>query len=577
MQATPSLQSWLDHLRSLAPVTGLAHVGAGTGQDAARYANWNIPSVVFIEADENCHDKLAAAISGHPGWSIHIALLSDKEQEKDFYLASNPNENGVLPPESLASLWRNLKTKEQCLLNASTLDSLLTKLHAESETINWLVIDCLPALPVLRGAGQRLGDCDVIIARVVLNQAQLHVAGASKAEIDVFLSEHGYRCIAVEEERQPAIGKALYVRDWKTSFANNVQRFQEAASIEARSSAQFQKKMDEQSKLATERQQQVAQLTQTCNEQTKLVAERQVQIEQLAKAKDEQAKLATERQQQVAQLTKTLEGQIPLAAERQVQLKQQVNELTRIQDSLSQTIKTEITNATKQLEAFFSIQSYFESGQVIGELHGWPISPDLGLYLIQQLEANPYDLVIEFGSGTSTQLIAKTLATIAQRQPTRLKPIQVAFEHLERYHQKSLAVLQQSGLTEAVALHHTPLKPYTSPDGEAYSYYDCEPALQALANAFKNNPAPVILVLVDGPPGTTGPNARYPALPLLLKHFPDTQIDLILDDYNRPTEKEVISKWLNDLDALHISFDRIEESLDKGACKLSLAARNKKI
>jgi hypothetical protein len=328
MQATTSLQSWLDHLRSLAPVTGLAHVGAGTGQDAACYANWNIPSTVFIEADENCHEKLAATISGHPDWSVHTALLSDKEQEKDFYLASNPNENGVLQPESLANLWRNLKTKEQCLLNASTLDSLLTKLHAESETINWLVIDCLPALPVLHGAGRRLDACDVIIARVVLDQAQLHAAGTSKAEIDVFLSEHGYRCIAVEEERLPAVGKALYVRDWKTSFTDSQQRWQQVAAIEAKSNDQLQKKMAEQTKLATERQQQVEQLTKASEEQAKLTAERQLQLEQLTKAKDEQTKLATERQQQVAQLTQTCEEQTKLAAERQLQLAQ----LTKAKD-----------------------------------------------------------------------------------------------------------------------------------------------------------------------------------------------------------------------------------------------------
>ena len=275
--------------------------------------------------------------------------------------------------------------------------------------------------------------------------------------------------------------------------------------------------------------------------------------------------------QSIQDITDTLKQQ---KAELDIHLKQQAKELTRVSNSLSKAVKTEITIATKQLEAFFGIQSYFESGNVLGELHGWPISPDLGLYLIQQLDAKAYDLVIEFGSGTSTQLIAKALATIAQRQPTRIKPVQVAFEHLERYHQMSLALLQQSGLAEVVTLHYTPLKSYTGPDCEDYLYYDCEPALQALAKASKNNSVPVILVLADGPPEATGLNARYPALPLLLQHFPAAQIDLILDDYNRPGEKEVVTKWLNYLEALQRHFERVEQNFDKGACKLSIEPRN---
>lgn len=257
------------------------------------------------------------------------------------------------------------------------------------------------------------------------------------------------------------------------------------------------------------------------------------------------------------------------------QLKQQAKELNRVRDSLSKTIKSEVTNATKQLEAFLGIQSYFESGQVTGELHGWPISPDLGLYLIQQIEATAYDLIIEFGSGTSTQIIAKTLDAISKRQPTRVKPIQVAFEHMERYYQKTLLVLQQSGLVDSVELHHTPLQPYNGPDGGAYSYYDCEPALQALAITLDKNSAANILLLVDGPPGSTNHHARYPALPLVLKHFPNSHVDLILDDYQRPEEKGVANKWLSELEEQNIQFEWIEESLDKGLCKFNIKSQIK--
>jgi hypothetical protein len=281
MQATLPMQSWLDYLRYLIPVTGVVHVGAGTGQDAVRYAHWNVPFTVLIEAEESYHDKLSAVASGIPGCTVHTALLSDREEEMDFYLATNPNENGVLPPEILAGLWRNLKTKEHRQLNASTLDRLLAALSLETETINWVVIDCLPALPIMRGAIQHLDSWDVIIARVVLNDTQLQAAGTTKAEVDAFLSKHGYRCIAYEEERQPAIGRALYARDWKASLHARLITLEREAVKQAEANAQIQKAKDEQKLLALESQQQVKQLSKAKEEQAAQLTEAHVRISQL--------------------------------------------------------------------------------------------------------------------------------------------------------------------------------------------------------------------------------------------------------------------------------------------------------
>ena len=97
-------------------------------------------------------------------------------------------------------------------------------------------------------------------------------------------------------------------------------------------------------------------------------------------------------------------------------IKKQNNDLISVGKSLENTIKKEMLNATKQIEAFLGIQSYFNTGELLPGMHGWPISPDFALYLIELLETNDYNLVIEFGSGTSTVIMAKTLAIIAHRR-----------------------------------------------------------------------------------------------------------------------------------------------------------------
>jgi hypothetical protein len=55
-------------------------------------------------------------------------------------------------------------------------------------------------------------------------------------------------------------------------------------------------------------------------------------------------------------------------------------------------------------------------------------------------------------------------------------------------------------------------------------------------------------MIVDGPPGATGPQARYPALPALLQAIPSDparplQITLLLDDMIRADEQATAAAW----------------------------------
>lgn len=249
--------------------------------------------------------------------------------------------------------------------------------------------------------------------------------------------------------------------------------------------------------------------------------------------------------------------------------KQQV-ELVRTRKALEKSLQSEMLNATKQIEAFLGVQNYLRTGELTGNMHGWPISPDFALNLIHLLETNDYDLVIEFGSGTSTVLIAKTLVKIATRRQEKFPVRQVAFEHLEKYYEQTLTDLQQAGLAETVQLVHAQLVPFTAPNGNTYSYYDCHQFLEKLVQELTPATALRILVIVDGPPGATGKHARYPAEPLILSHFSCTRIDFLLDDYNRDDEKEIVQIWLSEIQNAHYQVNFTELKLEKGACLISL-------
>ena len=251
-------------------------------------------------------------------------------------------------------------------------------------------------------------------------------------------------------------------------------------------------------------------------------------------------------------------------AELHAQLKKQNDTLCDLRKHIDSKLKEEMLNATQQLEAFLDIQSYFNTGEHMPPMHGWPISPDFARYLIQLLEKNDYDLILEFGSGTSTVLIAKALAKQQRARQGKLAVVQVAFEHLEKYHAQTLADLKSADLAASVQLNLTPLQPYHAPNAQTYSYYACQQKLADLA-ATLSTTLNKILIVVDGPPSTTGKHARYPCLPAVLAHFQQQRLDILLDDYARADEKAVGAMWEKELEQTGYQVTSEQISMEKDA------------
>ena len=873
MQGYLSLQTWLEVLRSMSPIEGLLHVGAGKGGDASRYVDWGVKQAIFVEADEDFASALAAVVGMQPNWHAVTALVHDRDEEQDFYLASNHDQSGVLHPERFSGVWRNLKVTDQRRIKAVTLDGILAA-SAAGVAPNWAVIDCLPVLPILRGAPESLEQWDVIVARVLLDEEQISGVGAGKAELDAYLVGKGFCCMAWQEDMQPAIGQAVYVRDWKAVTAmqldalrvrmeaqarSHAQSLQELATardeqvalvatakeeqtkyaaeyqarieklaqardaeartvlerqqyvehlskerdalLDAVSAAQVQlgeqkKAITEKDRLAGERLKEIERLTKVQEEQDKLIAGHGARIEDLTKARDEQIRIAAESRQHTEQLSKLCDEQVRIAneartqseeasqaliaatqlaeqrrlettklvktldeqkasasnlhaqveqlgkerneqhklaaeyqkkndqlakdcdeqkrlaqslqekiqrlieenqqcvrqaGERQLQLEalsksldQQKTKTTDLQSQLERTSKknedldcqvtqyqkqveqlsqerdekeklvlkrqvaldmaiTEnakqiaklpellkaqevrleklesnlkshygksIENSTSQLESFIGIQTYLTCDQLLPTFHGWPVSPDFALYLIRLIEANNYDLILEFGSGVTTLLMAQSLQRKLQRnrvggvalqgrrldhsaEQDRLDKTEninshaaavrenilpslvdllsriVTFEHDRNYYEETLDSLKKMGLEEYVELNYTPLRVHITEDEEQVLYYSCEEKIAELAQ-LQGVRSGKILILVDGPPASTAKHARYPALPIVLQRFAAHKFDVLLDDFNRKEEKEIVERWVQLLEKRSLACEKISLAFEKGACLLSI-------
>lgn len=209
-----SLQSAAETLRKLLPVEAVVHVGSGTGLGAMHaWRNWDVSDALLIDVTPAPGAWLEASLSRNDGWRYANACVGADSDPLEFHVASNPAESGMIAPERLSVYWPNLTTIAVQSLPGVTLDSVVAEARLGAAP-NWLFIDCLPALPVLMGAETVIDACSVIWLRAVLVDDE-RLAGATLGEVAQFLRLKGFRQLSFVEGNHPAVGEALFARDWQ--------------------------------------------------------------------------------------------------------------------------------------------------------------------------------------------------------------------------------------------------------------------------------------------------------------------------------------------------------------------------
>ncbi|MBN8454236.1 hypothetical protein [Accumulibacter sp.] len=336
MQSEPSIEQWLTVVKQIAPPRGIVYAGAGSGMRASAFCSrMDAAAALFVEADEGLAARLAAATAGRTRWIAANALLADGEREDAFYVASSQNESSLIEPEKLTGVWCNLRQREARRLPTTTLDQLSMSAGHATDGFNWAIIDCFPAARILAGAEKSLEDWDVVLTRVLIDGSLLLDSGASKDEVEEVLLAKGYRCLALETERHPAVGLALYVRDWKAVLST--QLVQQTERV-----ARLTQTAEQQTVLVTNQQAKLATLTQASDElqqeRAALIVRREElenQVHSLTQARDEQAGVAADRQAQIAALTQAsdeLQQERAALIVRREELEKQVHSLTQARD-----------------------------------------------------------------------------------------------------------------------------------------------------------------------------------------------------------------------------------------------------
>lgn len=157
---------------------------------------------------------------------------------------------------------------------------------------------------------------------------------------------------------------------------------------------------------------------------------------------------------------------------------------------------------------------------------GWAASPDLLRYLYDNIVANGRSRILECGSGASTVIMAYALRELGHGRV-------VALDHDARFAEHTREVLKRHRLTDWAEVKVAVLTD-VEVAGETQPWYDPAQVPEG----------PFDLLVVDGPPKATGPQARFPAVPLLHSRLsPDAVI--VLDDHEREDEQLAGQRWLD--------------------------------
>lgn len=206
-----------------------------------------------------------------------------------------------------------------------------------------------------------------------------------------------------------------------------------------------------------------------------------------------------------------------------------------------------------QLESLSWLQRRLAIKGQLPPLRGWATSPDVLLRLHAHIMAIRPKMIVEFGSGASTLVIADAL-----RQNGTGKLISI--EHSDHYGAQTLATLQAEQLEGWVDLRIGELEAW---EGEHLNPEDAEKPSCWYSVSLLKGLEQVDLLWVDGPPGATCLFSRYPALPALADKL-SLNAEVWMDDTIRQEEKDICERWAKD----H-GFELEYFSLEKGLGRLT--------
>ena len=162
---------------------------------------------------------------------------------------------------------------------------------------------------------------------------------------------------------------------------------------------------------------------------------------------------------------------------------------------------------------------------------GWAISEDILFDMLQFCLLKEPKVILDLGTGATTLVLAK-YAEQMKKRGVAVKIISVDSD--AEWLSDTKELMKKNSLENFIDLIHAPIV-----ETKFGLYYETEMIIKSLQKEK------IDLMTIDGPPGITTKEARYPAMAFFEKYMKEDGV-VFLDDGRREEEKNIIVRWNKD-------------------------------
>jgi FkbM family methyltransferase len=196
-------------------ISGVIHIGAGSGAELKTYIEHNIQNIIMIEADKKSFFKLSIRkIMYDPMFRKNISLInqiiSDKNEIMNFNLTNVSDCNSILRLKKHQDYYPHIKKIKQTKIQSQTLNKLF-KYKYDIKKYNFINIDIQGAeLLALKKASEILPFIDGIYTEI--NFEELYENCAMSDELDSYLMKFNFKRVYTNTDLHKSWGDALYIK-----------------------------------------------------------------------------------------------------------------------------------------------------------------------------------------------------------------------------------------------------------------------------------------------------------------------------------------------------------------------------
>jgi chromosome segregation ATPase len=274
------------------------HLGAGPYFDEVLYRDLRADRIILIEADPESATNLRESVKD-PRIEVVEQLIAPEEGPHSFHRFTLPSLNGFFAAGEITRLYPRVREVEYLSLDGRTLRSVLSKVKADPDLPNLLILDVTGLESALLRSLHPV-DLEHLDWIIICDAAHASLMeGASPLSEGLKILDKWHFSIKAREEESDSASSLLVLgRDHRSM---ELQELRDQISELTTQLQQANQERDNQTWYAVEREAALEDLK-------KQLADAQGALEAAGKAKEEQAKLAAERHVALEALDKELEA-----------------------------------------------------------------------------------------------------------------------------------------------------------------------------------------------------------------------------------------------------------------------------